>query len=82
MKKKEEASTYVQALNNYFGGVSGLAQQSLPFKCKCGSTRYPNKLGESVDMMNIGDCFLHIRRIHKERIKRTKKVKLEQTSIL
>jgi hypothetical protein len=77
--KQQPPLTYTQAIDEYFGGVKTLAGKSLPFKCKCGSTTYPKKvMDKKLDMpttkefaiLSIPECFLHIRKSHKERIKK------------
>lgn len=72
-KQLKPAITFVDAINAYFGGVHGLAKMSIPFTCKCGSHNYPEPdyQGVLIDrwIMNLEDCFKHIRKVHKEKIR-------------
>lgn len=73
MTQVTQALTYTTALDSFFGGIHGLARQSLPFKCKCGDTTFPEKFQGGVQyipIMKPEECFKHIRRVHKERIKK------------
>ena len=77
MTQKTQALTYPSAIETFFGGVKGLAKQPLPFTCRCGDSTYltKEKNGESwmkfeKPIMSIEECFKHIRRSHKERIKK------------
>ena len=85
MRQKQEALTYVEVLNKYFGGVNGLARQGLPFTCSCGNN-YSNifKNGETTQkyIMALPDIWEHVRKTHREKIKRLKVEKEpEQTTI-
>lgn len=74
-RQKEPAMSHETALNLYYGGVHGLSSMPIPFKCKCGGTTYPaisETTGElvAVPVMHVEDIFKHIRKVHKERIKK------------
>ena len=73
MTQKLPALTYPSAIEIWFGGIKGLAKQPLPFTCRCGDNTYPEKIQGGVrqnPIMLLEDCFKHIRRAHKERIKK------------
>lgn len=78
MKQKAQKITFTQAIDSWYGGVKGLALQTLPFKCRCGDTTYPivkkDKTGikaySETTVMAVVDCIKHIRRVHKELIKK------------
>jgi hypothetical protein len=63
MAIKKPALTYEQAINAYFGGVKHLAANKFPFKCTCGGSAYSE-----------ADIWQHIRKEHKERLKKVVKV--------
>jgi hypothetical protein len=77
MSIKTELLTFAQAIEHFYGGVHGLAKSALPFKCECGMTTYPqmwiDELGIKreafMPVMNLDDCFKHVRRNHRKRLK-------------
>lgn len=71
---KTESISYQSAINRYYGGVHGLSRQKMPFTCQvCEEQTYPQVNteggGHSLPVMDITDCYRHIRRVHKEKIK-------------
>lgn len=84
MTQKQQAMTYEEALTVYFGGLNGLNKQAIPFTCKCGERNYSHKEGAQVinmPILSVSDCFAHIRKNHKERIKKIQAQKFEQITI-
>lgn len=70
------------ALNEYFGGIKGLAKKPLPFKCKCGETIFSIQAGIDVlirPIMTLADCYTHIKTDHHESIRNLKKLKKIKT---
>lgn len=77
-RQKEPAMSHETALNTYYGGVKGLSAMGIPFTCKCGGRDYPTvseTTGEMIahPVMHVEDTFKHIRKVHRERIKKAKK---------
>lgn len=76
-RKLEPPITPEEAIHVWFGGAKELAKQPFPFTCRCGDRTYPDKdaRGKRVDkaIMGIDDCLRHVRRAHKERIKKDEK---------
>jgi len=74
--KKTDALSFTQAIDMYYGGVHNINRMPLPFTCKCGGKTYTehpkNDVPVTFPVMTIEDCFAHIRKDHKERIKRGK----------
>jgi hypothetical protein len=75
MIRKLPIMTFQQAINEYYGGVHGVAKMSLPFTCKCGNKNYKKtiiKFGKQekveIPVMKLPDCFKHIRTVHRVRI--------------
>lgn len=67
--QKKPPLTFIEAIDEYFGGVQGLAAMALPFTCKCGDNTYPKKEIQ-MPIMRERDCYTHIRKRHKEVIKK------------
>jgi len=75
MKHDAPVITYQDAIDKYFGGLHKLNKGALPFTCQCGERAYTKRVNKEmvlVPLMTVNDCFIHIRRAHKERIKQTK----------
>lgn len=75
MPRKDPPLTHQEAFERYYGGMTKIVKQSLPFKCECGSTTYKKfdeELAQTIEVpvMTVEDCFRHIRKAHKERIKK------------
>lgn len=73
MKAKREPMSPNEAVDKYFGGISGLNAMALPYKCSCGSSTYTKKekdeFGDDtieLPIMDISGVFKHIRRVHGE----------------
>lgn len=78
-RNNEAPITPESAIHIWFGGAKELAKQPFPFTCRCGDNTYPDKdvAGKKVDkaIMSLAECFKHIRRTHKERIKKEEEKK-------
>ena len=74
MTQKTQALSYPTAIEIWFGGVKALVKQPLPFTCRCGDNTFPEKISgggtAQLPIMVLADCFKHIRRSHRERIKK------------
>lgn len=89
MGKTKSYLTFKKTLNIYFGGIKEIALKPLPFQCRvCKSTRTTlrdKKTGYSSVKYHMGikDIWFHIRRDHKEVVKkkRVKKDKPVQSTI-
>lgn len=72
MKKQSESITYNEALIKYFGGLSLLSKQPLPFKCfSCGKNYTIIDEGIKESIMSLSDIFVHIRKTHKEKLRKS-----------
>lgn len=73
-KETRSTLTHKEALDEFYGGVHGLAKMKLPFTCKCGARQYRKSKKEEmpIPVMTIPDCYKHIRKGHGEKISKSK----------
>lgn len=69
---KNHPTTFVEALDKYFGGVQKLSRSKIPFTCICGDKSFSlsRKSDKSLPIMRVEDCYRHIRRNHREILKK------------